>query len=103
MKKNILLMGITIHVAALAVCAADVHVFAADNAPGIAGISAVDKNSVSGRSSDKDNVNAKVTIHEENVSENEEVPTEILTLRESIVNAYFANQNRSALRAAISP
>lgn len=36
-------MGITIHVAALAVCAADVHVFAADNAPGIAGISAVDK------------------------------------------------------------
>ena len=101
MKKNILLMGITIHVAALAVCAADVHVFAADNAPGIAGISAVDKNSVSGRSSDKDNVNAKVTIHEENVSENEEVPTEILTLRESIVNAYFANQNRSALRLAV--
>ena len=87
MKKNILLMGITIHVAALSVCAADVHVFAADNAPGIAGISVVDKNSVSGRSSDKDNVNAKVTIHEENVSENEEVPTEILTLRESVVNA----------------
>lgn len=101
MKKNILLMGITIHVAALSVCVADVHVFAADNAPGIAGISAVDKNSVSGRSSDKDNVNAKVTIHEENVSENEEVPTEILTLRESIVNAYFANQNRTALRLAV--
>lgn len=43
MKKNILLMGITIHVAALSVCAADVHVFDGDNAPGIAGISAVDK------------------------------------------------------------
>ena len=59
MKKNILLMGITIHVAALAVCAADVHVPDGD------------------------------------------LPTETLTLRESVVNAYFANQNRSALRLAV--
>ena len=59
MKKNILLMGITIHVAALAVCAADVHVPDGD------------------------------------------LPTKTLTLRESVVNAYFANQNRSALRLAV--
>ena len=59
MKKNILLMGITIHVAALSVCAADVHVPDGD------------------------------------------LPTETLTLRESVVNAYFANQNRSALRLAV--
>ena len=52
-------MGITIHVAALAVCAADVHVPDGD------------------------------------------LPTETLTLRESVVNAYFANQNRSALRLAV--
>ena len=67
MKKNILLVGITIHVAALSMCAADAHAIAGD---------------------DKDNTT-------------DDTPVETMTLRESVVNAHFANRNRTALRLAI--
>ena len=67
MKKNFLLMGITIHVAALAMCAADAHAAAGNG---------------------KDNTT-------------DDTPVETLTLRESVVNAHFANQNRTALRLAV--
>lgn len=67
MKKNILLMGITIHVAALVMCAADAHAAAGNG---------------------KDNTT-------------DDTPVETLTLRESVVNAHFANQNRTALRLAV--
>ena len=67
MKKNILLLGITIHVAALAMYAADAHAIAGD---------------------DKDNAS-------------DGTPVETMTLRESVVNAHFANRNRTALRLAV--
>ena len=60
-------MGITIHVAALAMCAADAHAAAGNG---------------------KDNTT-------------DDTPVETLTLRESVVNAHFANQNRTALRLAV--
>ena len=70
MKKNFILMGITILMATPAVCATDVH----------------------GNVKNGDKAAVKTE------SEKNDTPETTLNLREAVINAYFANQNRTALR-----
>lgn len=79
MRKNILLMGITILAAAQVVSAADVHELAGDGL----------KTSIF--NTDEAMPSGDVPI---------EYPLDTLSIRETVVNANFASPNRSALRLA---
>ncbi len=83
MKKNILLMGITILAAARTMCAADVHDFACDG----------EKTPVFNADGAVPSQNVATIGFSENVADT-------LTLRTAVVNANFAHPSRSALRLA---
>ena len=103
MKKNFILMGITILMATPAVCATDVH-GNVRNGDKAAVKTESDASRASKRANDALTNNASYESEKNDALTNpvndfpEDTPETTLNLREAVINAYFANQNRTALR-----